>query len=166
MVLRSIPKRGVRVKVDEQLMEHLMSPKNYGTLEGADTHGIGKNPQNGEKVIVHMRIGRDEATPYVADIRFQAIGCSTTIVAGSMLTEEARGLNIEGIKNLVAATMNLLGKLPPEDAACSEMVALALLAAVDTYEKRVADPDYPILTYNVSNDCTPPRGNPTRRTHR
>jgi len=143
------------LKVDAQLLEHLMEPKNYGSLEGATLHGIGKNPQNGEKVVIHMIAGEDEDQPYVKDIGFQAVGCSTTVVAGSMLTEEARELNFNGVKNLVSATMDLLGKLPPEDAACSEMVALALLAAVDTYEKRKEDPDHPILTYNVTQSCTP-----------
>jgi nitrogen fixation NifU-like protein len=51
--------------------------------------------------------------------------------------------------------MQLLDKLPPEDAACSEMVALAIKAAVDTYEKRKEEEDYPPITYQVTNDCTP-----------
>jgi nitrogen fixation NifU-like protein len=143
------------VKVDAELLEHLMEPKNYGTLESAQLHGIGKNPLNGEKVVVHIKVGEDEEQPYVEDIRFQAVGCSTTVVAGSMLTQEARDLNFNGVKDLVAATMALLDKLPQEDAACSEMVALALLAAVDTYEKRREDPEHPILTYNVKGTCTP-----------
>ena len=141
------------MKVDAQLLEHLMNPKNYGVLEGAQLHGIGKNPLNGEKVIVHIKVGEDEDQPYVEDIRFQAVGCTTTIVAGSMLTEEARDLNFNGIRNLVAATMDLLDKIPEEDAACSEMVALALLAAVDTYDKRKDDPEHPIMIYNVKGTC-------------
>jgi nitrogen fixation NifU-like protein len=141
--------------MDAQLIEHMMNPKNYGTLEYADTQGIGKNPENGEKVAVYIRVGKDEDELYVSDIRFQAIGCTTTVVAGSMLTEEAKGLNFNGVHNLVEATMKLLDKLPPEDAACSEMVALAIKASVDTYEKRKSDPDYPVITYKVVNSCVP-----------
>ena len=141
------------MSMDAQLIEHMMNPKNYGTMEYADTQGIGKNPENGEKVAVYMRVGKNEVDPYVSDIKFQAIGCTTTVVAGSMLTEEAKGLNLNGVKNLVEATMALLDTLPPEDAACSEMVALALKAAVDTYEKRVTEPDYPAITYRVVNSC-------------
>ncbi|HIP19169.1 MAG TPA: iron-sulfur cluster assembly scaffold protein, partial [Sulfurovum sp.] len=84
-----------------------------------------------------------------------AIGCTTTVVAGSMLTQEAKDLNLNGVKNLVDATMKLLDTLPPEDAACSEMVALAIKAAVDTYEKRREEPEYPAITYQVSNSCVP-----------
>jgi nitrogen fixation NifU-like protein len=141
--------------VDTQLVEHMMNPKNYGTLEASDTQGIGKNPENGEKVVVYMRIGEEEESPYVADIRFQAIGCATTVVAGSMLTEEAKGLNFKGIAHLIEATMQLLERVPEEDAACSEMVALAIQAAIDTYMKRKEEPDYPVITYKVARSCVP-----------
>jgi len=147
------------MSMDAQLIEHMMNPKNYGTLEGADAQGIGKNPENGEKVAVYIRVGKDEKELYVDDIRFQAIGCTTTVVAGSMLTEEAKGLNFNGVKNLVEATMKLLDRLPPEDAACSEMVALAIKAAVDTYEKRKTDPEYPVITYKIVNSCVPKEDN-------
>ena len=141
--------------MDEMVVEHMMNPKNYGTLATANGEGMGKNPLNGEKVVIYIHVKEDEEKPYIDDIAFQAIGCTTTIVAGSMLTEEAKGLTIDGARNLVAATMQLLEKLPPEDAACSEMVALAIKAAVDTYEKRKEESDYPMITYQIANDCTP-----------
>ena len=141
--------------MDAQLIEHMMNPKNYGPLEGADAQGIGKNPDNGEKVAVAIKVGKDEDEPYVDDIRFQAIGCTTTVVAGSMLTEEAKGLHFKGVYDLVDATMGFLDKLPSEEAACSEMVALAIKAAVDTYEKRLKDADYPVITYKVVHSCVP-----------
>ena len=143
------------MSMDAQLIEHMMNPKNYGTLAGANAEGMGKNPENGEKVAVYLLVAEDEDEPYIGDIRFQAIGCTTTVVAGSMLTEEAKGLNLNGVYNLVDATMKLLEKLPAEDAACSEMVALAIKAAADTYVKRQEDPEYPPITYQVANTCTP-----------
>jgi len=143
------------MSMDAQLIEHMMNPKNYGTLVGSNTEGIGKNPENGEKVAVYLRVGTDDDGAYIEDISFQAIGCTTTVVSGSMITEEARELNINGVRNLIEATMKLLDRLPEEDAACSEMVALALGAAVDTYEKRIEDPDFPVITYTVSNSCVP-----------
>jgi len=147
------------MNVDAQLIEHMMNPKNYGTLAGSNAEGIGKNPENGEKVAVYLSVGTDEDGAYIEDIAFQAIGCTTTVVAGSMITEEARELNINGARNLIEATMKLLDRLPAEDAACSEMVALALGAAVDTYEKRLEDPDFPVITYTISNSCVPKEEN-------
>jgi len=141
--------------VDVQLIEHMMNPKNYGTLENADANGIGKNPNNGEKVAIAIKVAKDESLPYIDDIRFQAIGCTTTVVAGSLLTEEAKGLNFKGIEDLVDSTMGFLDKLPQEEAACTEMVALAIKAALDTYNMQVEDPQYPIITYKVKNSCVP-----------
>ena len=149
------------MSMDTQLVEHMMNPKNYGTLTGANAEGIGKNPENGEKVVIYLRVGLDENEAYIADIAFQAIGCTTTIVAGSMITQEARELNLRGAKHLIEATMKLLERLPDEDAACSEMVALALDAAIDTYTKRQEDPSYPPITYQVTNSCVPKESDTT-----
>jgi len=143
------------MSMDAMVLDHMMNPKNYGTLPTANAEGMGKNPENGEKVAIYIHVKEDEVKPYIDEIAFQAIGCTTTIVAGSMLTEEAKGLTLDGARNLVEATMQLLEKLPPEDAACSEMVALAIKAAVDTYEKRKEEGDYPPITYQVTHNCTP-----------
>ena len=137
--------------VDAQLIEHMMEPKNYGSMAESHSEGIGKNPQNGEKVVVYIKVEDD----IIEDIRFQAIGCSTTIVAGSMLTQEAKGLSFGEVTTLIDSTMKVLEGVPPEDAVCTEMVALALKASLDTYEKRREDSDYPAITYQVEDSCKP-----------
>jgi len=72
-----------------------------------------------------------------------------------MITEEAKGLSFERAGELIDMTMKMLDNVPPEDAACSEMVVLALRAAMDTYTKRIDDRDYPAVTYQITNTCTP-----------
>lgn len=141
--------------VDAQLIEHMMEPKNYGPMQQADSEGIGKNPENGEKVVIYLKVKEESGEKQIEDIRFQAIGCTTTVVAGSMLTEEAKGLDFPRADNLIEMTMKLLENVPPEDAACTEMVAIALKAAMDTYEKREKEADYPAITYQIENSCTP-----------
>ena len=145
--------------IDAQLIEHMMEPKNYGSMENAESEGIGKNPENGEKVVIYLKIREEESEPAIEDIRFQAIGCTTTIVAGSMLTEEAKGLGFGEAGRLIDMTMKLLENVPPEDAACTEMVAIALKAAMETYEKRKEDQGYPTITYQIENSCTPKEEN-------
>jgi nitrogen fixation NifU-like protein len=139
------------MNVDAQLIEHMMEPKNYGSMAESHSEGIGKNPQNGEKVVVYIKVKDDT----IYDICFQAIGCSTTVVAGSMLTEEAKGLSFDEISTLIDNTMKILEGVPPEDAVCTEMVVLAIQASVDTYKKRRDDNDYPAITYQVENSCIP-----------
>ncbi len=143
------------MNVDAQLIEHMMEPKNYGSMADPDSEGIGKNPENGEKVAIYLRVNEKNSEPTIEDIRFQAIGCTTTVVAGSMITEEAKGLSFERTEELIEMTMKMLENVPPEDAACSEMVVLALKAAMDTYTKRKDDSNYPAVTYQITNTCVP-----------
>lgn len=139
---------------DAQLMEHMMNPKNYGQIEDNDATGMGKNPQNGEKVAIYLKVNQQN-DPLIEDINFQAIGCTTTIVAGSIITSEAKGIHFSRAEELVSVTLGMLDQQTPEDAACTEMVALALKAAMDTYTEKLKNPDFPMISYHIQTDCTP-----------
>ena len=143
---------------DSQLIEHMMNPKNYGSMEDADASGMGKNPLNGEKVAIHLKVDQQD-DPLITDIAFQAIGCTTTIVSGSVVTSEAKGIHFTRAEELVSATLGLLENQSPEDAACTEMVALALKAALDTYEEKQKDPEFSMYSYHITTDCTPKEEN-------
>ncbi len=142
------------MNADAQLMEHMMNPKNYGEMENNDAIGMGKNPQNGEKVAIYIKVKKGDE-PIIEDISFQAIGCSTTIVAGSIITSEAKGITFKRAGELISITLGMLDNVPPENAACSEMVALALQASIDTYIEREKDSDFPMISYIIKTDCTP-----------
>jgi len=132
----------------------MMNPQNYGDMPNNDATGMGKNPQNGEKVAIYLKVKKED-DPIIEDISFQAIGCSTTIVSGSIITSEAKGIRFTRAEELVSVTLGMLDNLPPEDAACTEMVALALKAALDTYAKRQEDSEFPMISYKIETDCTP-----------
>ncbi|HHC11085.1 MAG TPA: iron-sulfur cluster assembly scaffold protein [Campylobacterales bacterium] len=142
------------MNADEQLMKHMMNPQNYGEIENSDATGMGKNPLNGEKVAIYLKV-KEADDPIIEEIKFQAIGCSTTIVAGSIITSEAKGVTFSRAEELISITLGMLDNVPPEDAACSEMVALALQASIDTYRARQNDSDFPMISYKISTDCTP-----------
>ena len=139
---------------DQHLIEHMMNPKNYGKMEESDAIGIGKNPKNGEKVAIYLKVSQSD-DPIIEDISFQAIGCTTTIVSGSIITSEAKGVTLSRADELIAVTLGMLDSVPPEDAACSEMVAIALRAAMDTYNERQKDKEFPIISYKITTNCTP-----------
>ncbi len=142
------------MQFDDEIIEHMANPKNYGSMDDADAVGIGENPQNGEKVILFLRVAEKEGEPpLITDIRFQAIGCMTTVVAGSIITSEAKGIDFDMGEQLVAVTLGMLENVPPEEAACSEMVALALKAAMDTYIGKRENPEIPAMVYKIKNSC-------------
>ena len=142
------------MNADAQLMEHMMNPQNYGEIPDNNATGIGKNPLNGEKVAIYLKV-KDGDDPIIEDIKFQAIGCTTTIVAGSIITSEAKGVTFSRAQELISITLGMLDNVPPEDAACSEMVALALQASIDTYKARQEDSEFPMISYKISTNCTP-----------
>ena len=116
-------------------MDHMMNPRNYGKLESPSAQGIGKNPENGEMVIVYLSISDEK----VEDIRFQAKACMTTIIAGSIFTETIKSVTIEESIELAKIMLDKLDQMPPEEAACSEMVAEAFLAALEHFEAKKSD---------------------------
>ena len=135
----------------ELTMEHMMHPRNYGKLENPDAMGIGKNPENGEMVIVHLKMDGER----IADIAFQAKACVTTVIAGSIFTDTVKGADIEEAKELTRIMLSKLDNVPPEEAACTELVAEAFYAALEHLEAKKSDPDALVPTRMIGNRCDP-----------
>jgi nitrogen fixation NifU-like protein len=151
--------------LDQEIIEHMANPQNYGSMENPDAIGIGENPDNGEQVIIYLRVHENEqGDPVIDDIKFQAIGCMTTVVAGSIITGEANGIDFKTGEDLISVTLGMLEDVPPEEAACSEMVAVSLKAAMDTYRAKQNDPDHGTITYKIENNCTVPAPQPHEET--
>ncbi len=143
------------VQIDSELIAHMQNPNNYGRIENADSIGIGKNPQNGEEVIVYINALKKEDDFIIQDIAFEAIACMTTVVAGSIITNEAKGVSFEMARDLIATTLGLLENVPPEEAACSEIVALALQAAIDGFLETLKSGKKQTLIYKIQQSCSP-----------
>ncbi|WP_457606243.1 iron-sulfur cluster assembly scaffold protein [Nitratifractor sp.] len=141
--------------VDNELIEHMANPHNYGRLENPDAIGIGENPENGEKVIIYLEVKEEDDRKRIEEIRFEAIACMTTVVAGSIITHEAEKIDFEKAEELIAVTLGMLENYPPDQAACSEMVAVALKAAMDSYEAKKEHPDLPAIVYKIEQSCVP-----------
>ncbi len=142
-------------KLDREIIGHMANPNNYGRIEDADSIGIGENPLNGEKVILYINVAKDGNTFVISDIAFEAIACMTTVVAGSIITQEARDVTFETAEELIAVTLGMLENVPPEEAACSEMVAVALKAAMDGYILSQESGEKKSLIYKIEQSCSP-----------
>ncbi|MCF6200758.1 MAG: iron-sulfur cluster assembly scaffold protein [Hydrogenimonas sp.] len=130
-------------------IDHMINPRNYGKLESPNAVGIGKNPQNGEMVIIYLKIDGN----MIENIRFQAKACMTTVIAGSIFTETIKGVTLEESKELTSLMLKKVEMMPPEEAACTELVAEAFFAALDHYEAKKTDPHAPVPTRMIANRC-------------
>jgi NifU-like protein involved in Fe-S cluster formation len=124
------------VSIDPRYLELLLNPTNYGEMEGFDAKGYGKNQQTGEMVVIYLKI--DPQNQQITDIKWQTNGCGTTLVTGSLLSQEYKGKSIQEGISFTNAIFDKIAHNPPPDAACGEVVARAFLAAVEDYKARQA----------------------------
>jgi nitrogen fixation NifU-like protein len=143
------------IDVDDELIRHMSNPNNYGRIEDASSIGIGENPENGEKVIIYINVEDKDGKSFINDIKFEAIACMTTVVAGSIITQEAKEITFDTAEELIAVTLGMLEHVPPEQAACSEMVAVALKAAMDGYNLSKESGKKDTLIYKIEQSCSP-----------
>ena len=141
--------------IDNELIEHMANPNNYGRIEEADSIGIGENPENGEKVIIYINVTKKDDDYFIEKIAFEAIACMTTVVAGSIITNEAKEITFSKAEELIAVTLGMLEQVPPEQAACSEMVAVALKAAMDGFKMSIEKGEKQTLIYKIEQSCSP-----------
>ncbi len=137
-------------KLKDEYIDHMMNPRNYGKIEEYSGKGIGKNPYNNELVEMYLKI---KDSDIIENITFQAIGCMSTIVGGSIFTDMIKGESIKEAVDVAEEFLKNLKNAPVEERACGEMVAKAFLASVENYKKRKEGEDEKEHTFFISEDC-------------
>ena len=139
-----------REALKDEYIDHMVNPRNYGTIDKQDGKGIGKNPMNNELVELYLKVDSDEN---IEDIKFQAIGCMSTVVTGSIFTDIVKGESLVEAEDVADEFLKKLENAPAEERACAEMVAKSFMAAqLNFYHKRDGkDEDEYVL--HISNDC-------------
>ena len=117
----------------EIVLDHFNHPRNTGVIEGADGVGEVGNPQCGDMMTFYIKVKDDT----LVDVKFQTFGCVAAIAVSSLVSEMAKGKNLEEAKKItnkqVAAT---LGGLPPNKMHCSNLGAEALTLAIKNYQDK------------------------------
>ena len=119
----------------EKVMEHFSNPRNTGVIEDADGVGEVGNPVCGDMMTFYIKVKDDT----LVDVKFQTFGCVAAIAVSSIVSEMAKGKNLEEAKKitnqLVAET---LGGLPQNKMHCSNLGAEALTLAIKNYQDKRA----------------------------
>ena len=114
----------------EKVMEHFRNPRNVGEILDADGVGTVGNPICGDLMTVYVKV-KDNV---VTDVKFKTFGCAAAIATSSMITELARGKNLQdALKITLGDVADSLGGLPPIKMHCSNLAADALHAAIKNY---------------------------------
>lgn len=114
---------------NDTVIDHALNPRNYGTLDNPDGSG-GIDGWCGDSMDIWLKIDDN----IVTDARFTTDGCESTIAAGSMVTELAKGKTVDQVLSITEDTIvQALGGLPADSMHCASLAALTLQAALKDY---------------------------------
>lgn len=125
------------IEYSKKVKEHFFHPKNVGEIKNAD--GIGKvgNPVCGDIMYVYIKVARKGKKEIIKDIKFKTLGCAAAIATSSMITELAKGKELEKAKKITRDDVaSALQGLPPIKMHCSNLAADALHKAIEDYKKK------------------------------
>lgn len=120
------------------VLKHFTSPKNQGRLKNPDGVGTVGNPACGDIMTVYIRVKKNKkGEASISEIKFETLGCAAAIATSSMVTQMAKGKNLnEAIKITRSDIADNLQGLPPAKMHCSNLAADALKRAVEDYRSR------------------------------
>jgi nitrogen fixation NifU-like protein len=113
----------------EVVIDHAQNPRNVGRIPNADGVGMITGPC-GDTMEIWLRVGEE----VIKEATFWTDGCGTTIAAGSMITELAKGKTIrEAMRITQKYVLDALGGLPEESQHCALLASTTLKEAVKDY---------------------------------
>jgi len=113
----------------ETVVEHSVNPQNVGEIEDADGFANITGPC-GDTMEMWLKVSND----IIKEATFMTDGCSTTIAAGSMVAELAKGKSIGQALNIGQQdVLNALDGLPEESKHCALLAANTLKEAIKDY---------------------------------
>jgi len=126
---QELAKAEMRKVYSETVVEHALNPRNVGSIPNADGFA-GITGPCGDTMEIWLKV-RDGT---IRQATFMTDGCSTTIAAGSMVTEMAKGKSvIQALKIGQQDVLNALGGLPEESEHCALLAANTLKAGLKDY---------------------------------
>jgi nitrogen fixation NifU-like protein len=81
----------------EMILDYYRNPRNFGKLEKYDISAHDTNPLCGDEIDMQIRVGTDSK---IEEIRFTGKGCAISQASASMLTELAKGKQLEWVRQL------------------------------------------------------------------
>ena len=119
----------MRKVYSETTIDHAMNPRNVGNMENANGFGTVTGPC-GDTMEIWLRV----KGYIIVGATFLTDGCGTTIAAGSMVTEFAKGKNVIRAQRISQQdVLEALEGLPEESRHCASLAANTLKEAVKDY---------------------------------
>ncbi len=117
----------------ELLLDHAKHPRNAGLREPYDAQTHHVNPTCGDEVTVRVRLDGER----IADVSYEALGCSISLAAASVMTEQVIGETLDRSRarfDSFVTLMHARGEGEPDENLLGDGVAFA---GVARYPSRV-----------------------------
>ena len=111
------------------VVDHAQNPRNVGSIHDADGFASVTGPC-GDNIEIWLKVQNGT----IKEATFWTDGCGTTIAAGSMITEMAKGKTIdEAMRITQQDVLDALGGLPEESIHCALLAANTLKETIKSY---------------------------------
>jgi nitrogen fixation protein NifU and related proteins len=114
-------------EVTSEILEHMMSPKNYGQMDNPTCVGMGIDRKTGEFALIYLLLDNENI---IEDIKFGCNACQDTVIAGSLFSEMIKGMSLAYAKDAAKRLEAKLQDAPPKQKACSMMILKAFEASL------------------------------------
>lgn len=117
----------------ELILDYYRSPRNFGKLEKFDIDAHDTNPLCGDEIGMQIRVGEGQK---IEEIKFSGRGCAISQASASMLTELAKGKQLDWVKQVSKEDIfKLLGNpdLGPSRVKCALLGMKVLKTGVYAY---------------------------------
>lgn len=81
----------------ELILDYYRHPRNFGKLENHDIEARDTNPLCGDEIDIQVKVGEGKR---IEEIRYTGRGCAISQASASMLTELAKGKDLEWVRSL------------------------------------------------------------------
>ncbi len=134
---------------DEQSLEHMMEPKNYGKLEDANCVGIALDEKTSEYVIFYSLLDGE----IIKDVKYATNGCQDTVIIGSMFTDMIKNNDLDYANGAIQRITEKLGELTKEQKVCSDIVFTAFIASMKNFENKQNGIDEELHILKMKESC-------------
>jgi len=135
--------------LNDETLENLMEPKNYGKLENPTGVGVALDEKTKEYVIFYTILDGD----IITDVSYATNGCQDTVVIGSMYSDMIKNNNLEYANDAIQRITEKLGELTKEQKVCSDIVFTAFIASIKNCENRQNGEDEELHVLKMKESC-------------
>lgn len=136
-------------ELNDEIIDHLMHPKNYGQIEPANGVGMGFDPKTQEFVIFYLHV-KDEK---LENVGYATNGCQDTVILGSMFTEMIKDDTLPNAKRASALMREQIKSAPASQQACAEMVLTSFDAALLNFVNREDGKEEAMTKIAINESC-------------